>query len=94
VWYLFTDVSGQRIGPIFNGLLGLLTLEDGAYTCPETSVNNYHTTPEERRYSRLGFSSKSHVVVCTHYNTTTQTTAGHNIQNQQQITAKDADVTQ
>jgi hypothetical protein len=33
-------------------LLGLLTLEDGTH-CPETSVNNYHTTsrntPEDRR---------------------------------------------
>jgi hypothetical protein len=39
MWYLFTDVSGQRIGPIFKGqesffLLGLLTLEDGTDVFP------------------------------------------------------------
>ena len=94
MWYLFIDVSGQRIGPIFSGLLGLLTLEDGADTSPETSVNNYHTTPEDRRYQSSGFFKQ--VSCCSVYTLQheTQTTAGHNIQNQQQITAKDADVTQ
>jgi hypothetical protein len=33
VWYLFTDVSGQHMGPIFKGQEpGLLTLEDGIDT--------------------------------------------------------------
>jgi hypothetical protein len=35
---LFTDVLGQRIGSIFKGKMGPIR-------CPETSVNNYHTTP-------------------------------------------------
>jgi hypothetical protein len=38
---LFTDVSGQRIGPIFKGQES----ENGTEMYPETSVNNYHTTP-------------------------------------------------
>jgi hypothetical protein len=57
---LFTDVSGQRDGPIFNGQevqeekdLNFLTLDVGQIRCPETSVNNYHTAlrnaPEERK---------------------------------------------
>jgi hypothetical protein len=81
---MFTDVSGQRIGPVFKGqeiqekipfLLGLLdlffldflTLEDGPICCPETSVNNYHTTPrniaEERKSNQhRGGSLKSRLL--------------------------------
>jgi hypothetical protein len=46
-WYSFADVSGQRIGPIFNDPLKM-----GPISCPETSVKDYHSTlhnnPEER----------------------------------------------
>ena len=45
-WQLFTDVSGQHIGPIF-------TLEGEVVDCPETSINKYQSTlrkvPEEGR---------------------------------------------
>jgi hypothetical protein len=40
--FIFTDFSGQIIGPIFKGPI----------SCPETSVTNHHSTlrkiPEER----------------------------------------------
>jgi hypothetical protein len=42
-WQSFTDISGQCIGPIFKG--------QEPIRCPETLVNNYHSTlhntPEE-----------------------------------------------
>jgi hypothetical protein len=54
---IFTDVSGQRIGPIFKsqevqeGTFWLLKM--GPIFCPDTSVKDYHSTlcniPEERR---------------------------------------------
>jgi hypothetical protein len=51
-WYLFTNVSGQPIGPIFKGQVShkisswtdYLTLEDGTDKWPVTSVNNYQST--------------------------------------------------
>ena len=59
---IFTDVSGQPIGPIFKDQeiqeekKDFLTLEDGN-DCPETSVKNYHSTlrniPEERSISGI-----------------------------------------
>ena len=53
---LFTDVSGQRIGPIFTGKK---SEKMKPIRCPETSVNSYHTTPrnipEERRFYELSF---------------------------------------
>jgi len=39
--YLFTDVSGQRIGPIFNGLGLPRPLKFGPIGLPKTSINNY-----------------------------------------------------
>jgi hypothetical protein len=47
---IVTDVSGQRIGPIFKGQ-EVLSFSDswpmkmGPIRCPETSVNSNHTTP-------------------------------------------------
>jgi hypothetical protein len=50
---VITDVSGQRICPIFTGHRDSWPVKMGSIRCPETSVNNYHTTPcnipEERR---------------------------------------------
>jgi hypothetical protein len=58
-WYLVTEVSGQRIGPVFKGqAVGLYLswiawpLKMGPIGCPETSVTNYQSDlrniPEER----------------------------------------------
>jgi hypothetical protein len=40
---LFTDVSGQRIGPIVKGqvFLNCFTLKTGSIVCPETSLTTY-----------------------------------------------------
>ena len=52
---VFTDVSGQPIGPIFKGqaIRTAWLLNMGPTGCPETSVTNYQSTlsniPEERR---------------------------------------------
>jgi len=72
-WQILTDVSGQRIGPIFKGQENrflervkksdFLTAEEGTH-CPEASVSNCHlrlrNIPEDRRSHRLrGGSLKS-----------------------------------
>jgi hypothetical protein len=48
----FTEVSGQRISPIFKVEEVLRPLMAGLIRCPQTSVRNYHSTlcntPEER----------------------------------------------
>ena len=48
-----TDVSGQRIGPIFQWSLTVWPLKMGTISCPETLVTNYQCAlrniPEERR---------------------------------------------
>ena len=73
-WYLFTDVSGQHINPIFKGQ-GIqeecLSLKMGSIVCLETSVNNYKSrlcnTSEERRSPFYNFISNRFLPICSHY---------------------------
>jgi hypothetical protein len=48
-----TDVSGQRIGPIFNCQMASRPLKMGPIRCPEMLVRDHHptlyNTPEERK---------------------------------------------
>jgi len=47
LWLVITDVSGQPVGPIFNGQATqeeYLTLEIRPIVCPETSATNYQFT--------------------------------------------------
>jgi hypothetical protein len=54
-WLSFTDVSGQRFGPILNGqeILDFSTLEDETDSLSRNVGKDYHSTlrniPEERR---------------------------------------------
>jgi hypothetical protein len=66
-WQSFTDVSGERIGPIFKGQ-EVQEEKMRPIHCPETSVKDYHSTlrytPEESRsHQRRGGSLKSHFSV-------------------------------
>jgi hypothetical protein len=61
-WWLFTDVSGQHIGPIFKTQVvhDSLTLEEmGFISCPETSVILRNISEVRSYYLHLGGSVKS-----------------------------------
>jgi hypothetical protein len=67
-----SDVSGQRIGPIFTGQESesdFWPVRMAPIRCPETSVNNYHMTPRNtaedcRFHQHRGGSLKSKFIVC------------------------------
>ena len=64
-WHSYTDVSGQLI------FLNCLTLEDGNDRCPETLVNNYHSTlrnnPEGKEHTSVMFFDHRGIFICASY---------------------------